>query len=1148
MSVAFLCPNCGQPDSRFNPQGFAFGKATSWRETIVVLGWTIDGVSCTNCKQQLHQNPNIGYLSPDTREILAVQSDSADNAYAVGFQALLQWLQKFHCDVRSLQTLAELRSSIRSLGQVAAKEWNAFLTSRGERNEQEHMADKWRLLTPQTLSLTYLGTLGIFGGIKASADSEDFHHFLAELQLKSWLALAKEWISAPPSDTTFEEDLEKYLRPESVLDGVADLFSKVTGALDLKALGEREQYCMEALFATVSVAAAVQNPRSALWGRAYVKFEMTQLQPTSDSAGGLAQLSLAPERIQKTLNYRDLWDAAIPFAAVYGEADEVNKIHERLSRVAEKAGHPGLLHDFLLHGIRVDGPSDVIIQAIIDAMGMMREQFGKVTPASINPFVQVLLENRDIVALKRLADEICAINGPSPTARAQALAWLGSQLKILRMPTEFLAQIGDQGADWEEAADPVERAQLWVERSNHLRLAGHPRDALAWIERALPLVKDASPEDQRVVFRNYAILLRENGDLADSAHILAELKDTTSGNERIELLESLALTLLAAGDTKGADSAIGEIRPYFNGLPKSTSMRLRAFGALLLRMSDREDDAISELLAMSVEDCDGTALIAFASAWASTVNSNKNLYGRDEILRTTRSLLERLNIELKRAQDAGDSMLAEGLAALTASLLDDFDPEGALQFYELSIQFASSNGTAPPLKPLLRLTEQAFVDGNLHRGRSLLAMVPSAFRETYKRLDLTLGLPPKAEQFGSVTNALNRAVISHSDDAADWRTSLDATRDTFSRAEVQRAEYRSLSDDAITHATAALGAFSVVEWIRGTNKALVTMANAEHVTTQLLTAPLSGFSKISERVRWRLANWTEGRKGDPLDLEDWNKLREWLNSKLSDLVPSQSHLVLIDNESTTGMPWHLALGHSWSVSYAPSWFYLLGLSHLSADRRCQSLGIVSVPRFADGPELVRAMEQSDYRAKALALNRSIDLHIATGTECDNKALVAVFGASDIARVVCHGFVHPHSFEVAWMVAASGQLPLSGAIQLKNPLHKRHIVGWRDLLQMNHAPQVVFSGACSSGFQHVVGVGEQLGIFFGLRSRGTRSFIAPHWDVVGHHVLPVLDRAMEIYLEKNDVSLAAAVRHACLEASEHCKPWLAWAIAVEGDWR
>ncbi|MFL6313851.1 MAG: CHAT domain-containing protein [Terriglobales bacterium] len=1146
MEGDFLCPNCGQPDSRFNPQGFAFGKATSWRETLVILHWTLQGVCCSNCKHPFERNPNIGYLSPDSREIFIVQSPNPD--FVTGFQALIQWLQQFHCEVHGLETLADLRSSIQSLSKVAAKQWNGFLQNQEQRNQEQHIAENWRLLTPQTISLTYLSTLGLFKGMKASSSPETFQQFLTEIQFKSWLALAKEWITAPPSDSTFEEDLEKYVRSESVLDGITDLFSKIISVLDAQALGERERYCMEALFATIADSIGVQNPRSSAWAKAYVNFEMSSLD-IDNLTSDLARLSVASERVRKTLNYRDLWDASVPFATIYGDRDGVAEIHQRLTRLLTKAGYPELLNDLLMHGTLVTGPSDLIVEAISKAMLEMRERFGKVTPASVDPFVQVLLKSRDIDMLKRLADQICTINGSSPNAHAEALAWLGSHLKTLRLPGEFLAMAGDEAAPWEEEADPVERASLWVERSNHLRLSGRSRDALLWIEKCLPLLKDASPQDQRVVSRNYAILLRESGDLAESARILAELKDATSGTERIELLESLALTLLGAGDKDGALRAVDEIRPYFNALSKSHSIRVHALGALLLQMVDRESDALTQLLALNVDDCEGTALLAFASAWATAINSNMQLFKRPDVIEITAKLLDQLAFKLKEAQDTGDVMLAEGLAILTGELLEDISLKDALSFYELSVQLAFDNGMTPPLRPLMKLAEAAFSDTDMEGGRALLAAVPLAFRETYKRLDFTLGLPPKEDQFGAVINDLNAAVINHSDEPTDWRTSLDASRDIFSRAAtLQKNNDQFVSDEAIVEAAKVLGNFAVVEWIRGTNQALVTFANKTHVKAELLTAPVSHFGKISERIRWRLASWTEGRQGDPLDVDDWKTIRDWLMGRLLDLIPEPAHVVIIDSESTAGMPWHQGLGQSWSVSYAPSWFYLLGLPHVNVDRQHRDLGVVSVPRFADNSELLRAMEESDERAKNIARDHSMNLQIALGKDCDKGALAAVLGASDIARIVCHGFVQPYSLEVAWMVASSGQLPPSGAIQVKNTLHKRHIVGWRDLLRVDRTPRTVFSGACSSGFQHVVNVGEHLGIFFGLRSRGTRALVAPHWDVVGQRVLPVLDRAMELYVTKNSLSLAAAVRHACLETAQNCKPWLAWAIAVEGDWR
>jgi hypothetical protein len=57
-------------------------------------------------------------------------------------------------------------------------------------------------------------------------------------------------------------------------------------------------------------------------------------------------------------------------------------------------------------------------------------------------------------------------------------------------------------------------------------------------------------------------------------------------------------------------------------------------------------------------------------------------------------------------------------------------------------------------------------------------------------------------------------------------------------------------------------------------------------------------------------------------------------------------------------------------------------------------------------------------------------------------------------------------------------------------------------------------------------------------------VAPRWDVEPEFVLPILDSAIGFFVEEN-LRLGDAVHKACTEAK--APRWLAWSLAVEGDW-
>jgi hypothetical protein len=154
--------------------------------------------------------------------------------------------------------------------------------------------------------------------------------------------------------------------------------------------------------------------------------------------------------------------------------------------------------------------------------------------------------------------------------------------------------------------------------------------------------------------------------------------------------------------------------------------------------------------------------------------------------------------------------------------------------------------------------------------------------------------------------------------------------------------------------------------------------------------------------------------------------------------------------------------------------------------------------------------------------------------------------ADVTKVLCHGYVQSNTHDVAWLIGDGRGLPASALVTSDNSGSAAFRFGWRDAGKLKHAASAVFSAACSSGFSHIAGVGDRLGLMAGLQSAGTRSFVAPRWDIVAEDVLPILDDALERFCK--DGELAKSVADACAAAPLDTPDWVRWAIAIEGDWR
>jgi hypothetical protein len=155
---------------------------------------------------------------------------------------------------------------------------------------------------------------------------------------------------------------------------------------------------------------------------------------------------------------------------------------------------------------------------------------------------------------------------------------------------------------------------------------------------------------------------------------------------------------------------------------------------------------------------------------------------------------------------------------------------------------------------------------------------------------------------------------------------------------------------------------------------------------------------------------------------------------------------------------------------------------------------------------------------------------------------------NVAKILCHGFITAADNVVALSLAREGRLPPADSMSAAAASGRAHRFDWRECRRLKRSPELVLSGACSSGRSHMAGIGERLGLFSILRGYGTRSLIAPRWDLKLLNItLPILDSAMERHL-RNQEPIGEALHGACLEAERQFPRWLAWSFSLEGDWK
>jgi hypothetical protein len=206
-----------------------------------------------------------------------------------------------------------------------------------------------------------------------------------------------------------------------------------------------------------------------------------------------------------------------------------------------------------------------------------------------------------------------------------------------------------------------------------------------------------------------------------------------------------------------------------------------------------------------------------------------------------------------------------------------------------------------------------------------------------------------------------------------------------------------------------------------------------------------------------------------------------------------------------------------------------------------------VAKFNESQSNVEALEESTVRTERLATSVGWELQSGLREQCDREALLRVLESSSVAKIMCHGFVSAADNVVALTLAHDGRVPVADSMSAAAASNQGNRFDWRDCRQLNRAPNVVLSAACSSGRSHLAGIGERLGLYSILRAFGTRSLIAPRWDLKHLDLtLPILDRTVERYLRDGE-GLGSALHGACVEAEQQHARWLAWTFSLEGDW-
>lgn len=1127
------CVKCGAPIEMYGGTGPTL--MTSDTHVIALtrlLAGELDGHRCEHCGTMLPLWPTliVHFIEANVIEMLQGSQSPAAGDMATADVGV---------EIHVWATVPELRTAVvKRMAPSIRTATEIFAGGRDTDRLLKHVDQRWQKLTPEVFTAGQLAITGRIPGVEvhypAGVDARESELFTLELlamaQARVWLRLALDWSDRkPPFLRTFEQDLGRYVSLDADLRTAATWLTRLLEVFP-DTLSPRDRYLLEALRAYVSYAAKTANEFADRWAELFVAHDL-QARNGEDAQALRFSDGLARATVTRTSVARIVAD-------ILPHADK--DVVEALDAVCRRLDEADLVEDVFFDSFRADADTEELLAAFRRAVTA-----GPNVLFAARPYARVFARRAELDGFEQLLAEVRPkyLDG-TDERRATFEAWAGRFYKELHAPDVFLALVGDRARDWESGLDTGLRVALWTERSNALRQQKRSAEALAIAEQAQALLPPDDP-DYRLLGTNVAILRRECGRPDEAARLLEDLLRDAPDAQRLSILESMVVTLTALGRHPAALERAEELAELAT---RRGDDRMAVWASVSRVQSlialGRVAEVPAVLNGVSVEPAHDPALALMVVACRIGLVWNADQYATTEIVTTIAADLEKLIADAARRGselelDARDlrAMLFEGVG----------DPRAAGLWTAALARRRERTGRSSAYEEAW-LAGHAYQAGDAARGRAHLAALTVTIAElTGGVVDVVAAADsslPLARPLGELLDV----VMSERDPAVeDARIVADMRRDVVARAAAHRNQAQPLVDtDRLAAIGHALGDAAVVEWIdspTGPRPLLTMLHGAGDATSRWLPPmPEIDLDAMPDRLLTRLQEWRTDLPGDPLDLADWRACRDWLTESLAEHVGGEVHLVIVEHERLRGLPWHAALGERWETSYISSWWALGEIALQPARPRPTSAGILLAPRYREPPPAGPALGSAADAMTAAAAARALPLTAARQQRADPPALRRALAEVDLAAVLCHGYLDPDG-DAGLVLAERGLLPPLGRIQ---PGQQWHLVSARRIQVLPRTSAVVLLGACAAGRLRYAGLGESIGIYAALRSSGTRTLIAPRWNIVAGSVLPIVVDLFDALA--GGAATGSALRAVCTSARKQLPAWLAWSLALEGDWR
>lgn len=268
------------------------------------------------------------------------------------------------------------------------------------------------------------------------------------------------------------------------------------------------------------------------------------------------------------------------------------------------------------------------------------------------------------------------------------------------------------------------------------------------------------------------------------------------------------------------------------------------------------------------------------------------------------------------------------------------------------------------------------------------------------------------------------------------------------------------------------------------------------------------------------------------------------------------HVCLLPSASLLGLPLHAAtvgnrlLMERHTISYGPN--LAMVCATLAGGPVCPpdsvAAGLVVVPKEGDFSDLVSYTDAAADVVHDMLTRSSPATADLRGTCADKSSCLDLFAELDHLVLLLHGAEASASSGRGFCVSDGVDLPRAPLAADRDTQLRRFLIDAGDLAMLPKTPATVVSLACSSGLTVPGAGGSRIGLERALLPNGTRTLIAPMWDVDQRRSVDLIVDFHRRWVEDPAAGPAEHLRQAQLAARERADSLYYWApFVLKGNW-